>query len=313
LDLFNPEKTMRISRRQFIFSASGAVAASILPFNNLIAQGTGGTFTLIKDNIGTYENRGGTIGWYAAKDALVVVDAQFPESAESCWKGLQKKTARRIDVLLNTHHHGDHTAGNLFLGKHAEKIVAHENVPKLQRRSAEQRGNLDKQVYAGETFTKSWKASPGNETITATYYGPAHTSGDAIIHFENADIVHMGDLIFNRIPPYIDRPAGASIENWAKILGKVYNKYTNDTVFIFGHGNPEYGIRGNREDLLAMRDFLEGLLAYTQKGIKDGKDKEKIADIEKLPGFEVYYSENRKNGISNCVSVAYDELTNAPI
>ena len=303
---------MAISRRQFIISSSGAVASLILPLNKIFAQSDEGTFNLLRRNVGTFENKGGTIGWLATKDALVVVDTQFPESAELCWNGLQKKTDRKIDILLNTHHHGDHTAGNLFFKDHTTRIVAHENVPKLQKKSAEQRGNLDAQVYANETFTKSWIESVGDETVTATYFGPAHTSGDAIIHFEKADVVHMGDLIFNRIPAYIDRPAGASIKGWAEILEKIHEKFSDDTIFIFGHGNPEYGIKGNRKDLLAMRDFLNGLLEYTDKGIKEGKSKDEISAIERLPKFQEYYSERRKNGISRCVSIAYDELTNAP-
>ena len=62
-----------------------------------------------------------------------------------------------------------------------------------------------------------------------------------------------------------------------------------------------------------MRDFLNGLLSYTEKGIKEGKSKDAISNIEKLPGFEVYYTKQRKDGIFRCVSIAYDELTNAPI
>ena len=303
---------MTISRRQFIISTSGTIASMILPLSKLFAQSEEGTFNLIRRNIGTFENRGGTIGWLATKDTLIVVDAQFPESAKICWNGLHKKTDRKIDILFNTHHHGDHTAGNFFFKDFTSRIVAHENVPILQKKAAEQRGNLDAQVYANETFSESWKESIGDETITATYFGPAHTSGDSIIHFENADIVHMGDLIFNRIPPYIDRPAGASIKGWAEILEKIHAIYTDNTIFIFGHGNSEYGIRGNRKDLLAMRDFFDGLLTFTQKGIKEGKSKEEIADIEKLPAFEIYYNERRKDGITRCITIAYDELTNAP-
>jgi glyoxylase-like metal-dependent hydrolase (beta-lactamase superfamily II) len=56
------------------------------------------------------------------------------------------------------------------------------------------------------------------ETIVARYYGPGHTSGDIVISFETSNVVHMGDLMFNRFHPYIDRPAGASIGNWIKTL-----------------------------------------------------------------------------------------------
>jgi len=300
---------MPITRRQFIISSSTAMASLAFPLHKLFAQSSESVFNLLRRNVGTFEQRGGTIGWLATKDALVVVDTQFPESAEICWKGLQKKTTRQIDVLLNTHHHGDHTAGNLFFKPFAKTIVAHENVPQLQKRSAEQRRNLDKQVYANETFEKAWKADAGDEIVTATYFGPAHTSGDAIIHFVNADVVHMGDLIFNRIPPYIDRPAGASIKGWAEILEKAHKIYTDGTQFIFGHGNPNFGITGKRKDLLVMRDFLNGLLEYTQQEIKNGKTKEQIASMEKLPKFPDFYNEKRKNGLARCLNAAYEELT----
>jgi len=303
---------MTFTRRQFIINTSGAIVTMILPLNKLFAQSNGGTFTLLRRNVGTFENRGGVIGWLASQDALIVVDTQFPDSAKLCWNGLQKKAERNIDVLLNTHHHGDHTAGNYFFKDFTSRIVGHENVPILQKKAAEQRGNLDTQIYANETFTESWKETVGNETITATYFGPAHTSGDSIIHFENANVVHMGDLIFNRIPPYIDRPAGANIRNWIEILEKIHEKYSDETIFIFGHGNPEFGITGMRKDLLAMRNFLSGLLEYTQNGIKESKSKEEIAMVEKLPDFQEYFSDNREDGISRCLSIAYDELTNAP-
>ena len=54
------------------------------------------------------------------------------------------------------------------------------------------------QVYASTLFAKEWKTEVGDEVIRATYFGPAHTNGDAIIHFEKANVVHMGDLVFNR-------------------------------------------------------------------------------------------------------------------
>lgn len=300
---------MAITRRHFIITSTSALTAWAFPFNKIFAQASQGTFNVLRRNVGTFEHRGGTIGWLADKEALVVVDTQFPESAEICWNGLQKKTTRKIDVLLNTHHHGDHTAGNFFFNHHTSRIVAHENVPVLQKKAAEQRGTPDQQVYANETFAESWQENLGSEIISARYYGPAHTGGDAVIHFQKADIVHMGDLIFNRIPPYIDRPAGASIQNWAEILENIHKQYSDETIFIFGHGNPEYGISGSRSDLLAMRDFLSGLLEYTREGIKQGKSREEIAAIERLPKFNEYYNERRKDGIASCIKTAFEELT----
>ena len=58
------------------------------------------------------------------------------------------------------------------------------------------------------------------------YFGPAHTDGDSFIHFENTNIVHMGDLMFNRRHPFVDRSAGANIKNWIKVLHRATRKFT---------------------------------------------------------------------------------------
>ena len=70
------------------------------------------------------------------------------------------------------------------------------------------------------------------------YYGPAHTSGDAVVTFEKANVAHVGDLVFNRRHPYIDRPAGASIANWIKVLEGTVADHDGGTIYIFGHAAP---------------------------------------------------------------------------
>jgi glyoxylase-like metal-dependent hydrolase (beta-lactamase superfamily II) len=60
-------------------------------------------------------------------------------------------------------------------------------------------------LYQDITFGDSWKQKIGKESIRTYYFGAAHTNGDAIIHFEKANIAHMGDLLFNQRPPVIDK------------------------------------------------------------------------------------------------------------
>jgi glyoxylase-like metal-dependent hydrolase (beta-lactamase superfamily II) len=62
--------------------------------------------------VGYFPGRGGTIGWLATPDAAVIVDTQFPETAAICLAGLPDRANRPVDVVLNTHHHADHTSGN---------------------------------------------------------------------------------------------------------------------------------------------------------------------------------------------------------
>ncbi|SHK16125.1 MBL fold metallo-hydrolase [Rhodothermus profundi] len=296
-----------MNRRSFL---QQTVAACLLPLigpRRLSLQED--PFRLLRRNVGIFTGRGGTIGWLATSEALIVVDAQFPETATQCWEGLHARTERRIDALINTHHHRDHTAGNRALKPHARQIIAHRNVPELQRRAARQQGTLDQQVYADRTFDTQLMLEAGDERVHVVYYGPAHTGGDAIIFFEKANIVHVGDLVFNRMPCFIDLPGGATTEGWIAALERLHTTYESDTQFIFGHGHPRYGVVGSRADLLVMRDFLEGLRRYVEAGLKAGKSVDELAAVDRLPDFPEHYLESWQQGIPNAIRAVYQELT----
>lgn len=286
-------------------------AAATLPIHKLFAAVQESPFTTLRRNVGTFVGRGGTIGWLVNNDAVVIIDSQFPESAQTCISGLEEMTDIDFDMLINTHHHGDHTAGNpAFKGK-VKRIVAHQNVPDLQKASAESRGQeaLDAQVYPDTTYDKTWKEDVGDETVHLTHYGPAHTGGDSVIYFEKANVAHMGDLMFNRAHPFIDRGAGASISNWITTLNSTAKDLPSDAMYIFGHGNSDYGITGSNEDLEVMSEFLGALLDYTQKGIDAGKSKEEIMNTETLDGFEEFKAPGWRLPLSANIEVAYAELT----
>lgn len=265
-------------------------------------------FRPLRRGVGLFTGRGGAIGWLVNRDALAVVDTQFPDTAALCLAGLPGRDARRIDVVINTHHHGDHTSGNAVFKAVAKSIVAHENAPKLQLARAEKDGTVDKQVFADTTFPEAWRRDLGDETVTAQYFGAAHTNGDIVVHFERANVVHMGDLTFNRIYPVIDRPGGASIRGWITLLEQVVKTYPADAIYIFGHGNAKFGVTGGHADIAAFRDYLSGLLAHVEKEIAAGKTKEQIVALENLPGFEPFHLP-LPNRLGSNLGVAFDELT----
>jgi cyclase len=267
-------------------------------------------FKPLRRDVGIFTGRGGTIGWLAAKDGLVVVDTQFPDTAATCLVGLPGLAGRTLDVVINTHHHSDHTSGNPVFKPATRTIVAHANVPKLQLAAAEKAGTVTSQVYADETFTEVWSREIGSEIVSAEYFGPAHTSGDVIVHFERANVVHMGDFMFNRLYPVIDRPAGASVRSWLKILEATAKNYPADAIYVFGHGNPKFGVTGVRGDLLVMRDYFAGLIDYVEQGLKAGKTKEQIIALDNLPGFpDFHVSPPTANRLPGNLGAVFDELT----
>lgn len=296
---------MTIDRRSFIVSSSAAAAAVILWPQLGLEAAQAQPFTELRGGVGTFTGQGGTIGWYVSKDAVVVIDSQFPRTARNCLKGVQQRASRPIDLLINTHHHGDHTNGNPVFRDHVQHIVAHENVPTWQWNQARERELKDPTV-ADILYRDGMTLDVGDETIRLTYHGRAHTSGDSIIHFEEANIVHVGDLVFNRYPAFIDRDAGATIHGWMSILDIAHSTFDDETLFIFGHGKT---ITGSRADLPYMRDFLGGLLAFAEAGIKAGKTKEEVSTTKRLPDFPDNFSPGWENGISNGLEKAYEELT----
>src|SRR5688572_7968802 len=267
-------------------------------------------FKSLRRDVGYFTARGGSIGWLVNKDALAAVDTQFPDTAPLFLNGLPGRSGRKLDVLVNSHHHGDHTGGNGEFKPETKMIVAHANVPGLQRTRAERDGTLDRQVYADTTFPLTLRKELGGEVISAKYHGAAHTSGDIVTLFEKANVIHMGDLMFNRIYPAIDRPGGASIRNWIVVLEAVAKSYPSDAMYVFGHGSTKFGVTGKTGDLLVFRDYLSGLLDYTQKKIKAGEPKEKIVVLENLPGFPDYHMPaGPANRLPSNLNVAFDELT----
>lgn len=303
---------MSITRRRFLILSSATVSA--IPLRSLLlAQAPHANsetrFEAIRRNVGYFMGRGGTIGWLVDPEALVVVDTQFPDTARLCLDGLKERSRRAIDVVINTHHHGDHTGGNGVFRDAAKAILAHARVPELLKRQAAQNPEAPAPVLPTLTFDDSWSTEAGDERVTAKHYGPAHTGGDAAIHFERAQIVHMGDLLFLERHPFIDRPAGASIQNWISTLERISTAMDRSTIYIAGHAKTGLPVTVEREALLRLRDYFDAALTHARRGITAGQSRDEITALESLKGFEEYQSAPPRLTLASTLGVAYDELT----
>lgn len=310
---------MPMTRRDLVFQGALATGA-VLTARSLFAQAPAAASTPapappalmpvwkeLRGGVGTFSASGGTIGWLVTPDAAVVVDTQMPDPARLFLDGFRGRTARTIDLVINTHHHWDHTGGNGVLRPAAATIVAHANVPALQRRAAEER-NLGEQTYADTTFTDAWRRDLGSEVVSARHFGPAHTGGDIVVHFEKADVVHMGDLVFNRLYPRIDRAGGASIRGWIEVMEKTAALYGDSPVYVFGHVKPELPATGTKADLLYHRDYLSALLDYAGKGLAAVRSVEEIAAAEALPGFPDHVGRGTMLSLATNLRIACEEL-----
>lgn len=296
-----------MQRRSFLRTAGLTAGVMALSSKELLAalmQQPAFKIKMLRGDIGIFTERGGTIGFYQSKDGYAVIDSEFPDQAKHLIDELKKMKEMPFKFLINTHHHGDHTGGNISFKDIAEHVVGHENCLANYKRVSEQNKSVDKQLYQDITFGDGWKQKIGKEKIRAYYFGAAHTNGDAIIHFEHANIAHMGDLLFNQMHPYIDRSAGASIKNWIQVIEKTRSTFDKDTIFIFGHAGDPEKVTGNLDDLAAFEDYLQKLLDFVSSEIKSGKTKEEIIKNKEIPGLSW-----KASGADRSLTAAYDELT----
>jgi cyclase len=254
---------------------------------------------------GIFTEKGGTILFMINKGGIVVVDSQFPDSAQHLVDELKKKSEKPFKLLINTHHHGDHTAGNIVFKGLSEHVLAHANSKINQQNVAIKQKTEDKQLYPDQTYTNLWCEKIGNEKICLQYFGAGHTNGDSFVHFKNANIVHAGDLVFNRRHPVIDKTAGADIASWIRVLEQATNQYSKKTIYISGHAAAGYETVLGKSDVLAFRDYLGNLLNLASSSFKAGMSKEEYMKTKEIPGSPEW----KGDGISRGLEAAWLEVS----
>lgn len=260
--------------------------------------------TMLRNDVGIFEEKGGTIAFLLSKKGIAIVDSQFPDQSKHLIDELKKRSEQPFKLLINTHHHGDHSSGNISFKGIVEHVLAHENSKKNQENSAKQNKSEDKQLYPDQTYTDTWCQKVGKEKICLNYYGAGHTNGDSFVHFQHANIVHCGDLVFNRRHPYVDRTAGANMKSWIEVLDKALNKYDKDTIYVFGHAATGYKVTGTSDELNKFRDYIGNVLKFVEGEIKAGKTKEEVLKTTIIPGGEEW----KTDGIQRPLGAAWDEL-----
>ena len=297
-----------MQRRQFLQGTGLSLAMLAMANNKTLANflmQPAYKFTLLRNDVGIFTEQGGTIAWLSNNSGMAVVDSQFVDPATHLIAELKKISSKPLNYLINTHHHGDHTGGNLAFKGLAEKVVGHTNCLANHQKTTAAQKSEDKQLFADTVFQDQWKTKVGAERIQAHYFGAGHTNGDIIVHFEHANIAHMGDLMFNKRFPFIDRPGGANIQSWVNVLDKTIAKFDKDTLFVFGHSADPLKVTGGKEEIRAMQNYLEKLLMFVKNEMKAGKSKEDILKAQSIPGAEDFQGQ----GIQRSLTAAYEELT----
>lgn len=219
--------------------------------------------------------QGGNIGVSTGEDGVFMIDDQFAPLTGKIQAAVAELSDQPIRFLINTHWHYDHTGGNENLGKAGAVIVAHDGV----RRRMEAGGLIEffnnrippapKAALPVITFADSVTFHLNGDEIHVFHVPPAHTDGDSIIHFKKANVVHMGDLFFNGLYPFIDGSSGGSVDGVIAAAEKVHAMIDDETKIIPGHG-PLAG----RAELAAYIEMLKDVRARVGALVDSGKSRD---------------------------------------
>lgn len=217
---------------------------------------------------------GGNLGLSTGDDGIVLVDDGLDALARMTLAAINDITGRPVDFVINTHVHGDHIGGNAALHEAGATIVGHENI---RRRLIEDDGaSADGAPAPAEslpeiTFAQSVTFHLNGQEAFVFHVANAHTDGDSVIHFREADVVHAGDVLFNGLFPFIDLDSGGSVSGYIAAQEDILSIVGPETRIIPGHG-PLASI----EDLRAARDMLVDSRRRVKELVDAGRSEEEI-------------------------------------
>jgi len=226
----------------------------------------------VRGNIFLLTGPGGNIGVSAGEESVLLIDDEYAPLTDKLKAAIAVISNKPVQFVINTHWHQDHTGGNGNLRQAGATIVAHENVRK--RLSTEQVVEAFKMTIPPSpkvalpviTFTQDMTFHLNGDEIYIFHPESAHTDGDAIIYFRKSNVIHLGDLFFNGMYPFIDISAGGSIDGMITAVDRVLQICNAETKVIPGHGvvSDKAGLEGYRKMLVTVRDRIA-------RQIKEGK------------------------------------------
>ncbi|MEO7726323.1 MAG: MBL fold metallo-hydrolase [Burkholderiales bacterium] len=228
--------------------------------------------TQLTKNIYMLEGEGGNIGVSAGEDGVLLVDDQFGPLTERILAAIKAITDKPVRFVVNTHWHFDHTSGNANFSQAGAVIIAQENLRK--RLLTEQRIEFFKKPYGPLppaarptiTFRDAVTLHFNGDEVTAFHAPRAHTDGDSIVHFPGANVLHMGDIYFAGIYPFIDYGTGGSIRGFIAAVDRALKIADDNTKIIPGHGP-----LSDKAQLQAYRNMLVKVSAHIRVMVKAKK------------------------------------------
>jgi glyoxylase-like metal-dependent hydrolase (beta-lactamase superfamily II) len=241
----------------------------------------------LADNLTLLSGPGGNVAVLNGPDGKFVVDTFVLPAWVKFKQSLDAISNASLKTVVNTHWHFDHVDNNAALHAAGATILAHENTKKRMSEAHEllvlglhfPPSPVD--ALPQQTFATTRKLEANGETLVLEHLAPAHTDTDVFVHFQKANVIHMGDTFFNSIYPYIDASTGGSVKGMIAAANRVLPLANDSTKIVPGHGP-----LGGKAELVQFRDMLTtagdrvGKLKSAGKSAQEAVAAKPLADLE---------------------------------
>jgi cyclase len=245
----------------------------------------GGAFAYVQEGGGLCVANAGLI---VGPEGCIVIDALFAPSMTRAFRDeIRRVTDKPVRLLINTHHHVDHTLGNVLFPEAA--IVSHANARREQQRVglgvldllrpripeliAETEGIQPR--FPDFTFTDGLSLDFGDRAIRLLHLGPAHTIGDALVLLPAERLLFAGDVAFHYVTPL---GLEGHIGGWVDVCDRV-DGMEIDTI-VPGHG-PVAG----KPELREMRGYLSTIREQARAAFDSGQPEGEAASAIDLGAY----------------------------
>jgi len=215
----------------------------------------------------------GNVGISVGEDGVFMIDTQMQRFAAALDAAQREVSGdRAVDLVLNTHLHGDHVLGNAYFAEQGAAVLAHPSVREalINPVTAQLTGRTPEPLSGG--FLPTVGVTQGdvitlNGRTARLHHTPdAHTNGDLFVVFEDADVIHAGDLLFSGWFPYIDLDNGGTVLGYIAAMQAIVDQAGENTQIIPGHG--PLSTRADLEESIAMlTQAREAVAALVEQGM----------------------------------------------
>ena len=220
----------------------------------------------LTDSLTMLSGPGGNVVVLNGRDGKFVVDTFIQGAWDKLKVSLDGIGPAPIKAAIDTHWHFDHADNNADFRKSGAAVIAHENTTKRMSQKHELKTlgmtfpPSPPEALPTQTFKDTHTIDANNDQIKLGYVPPAHTDTDIYILFSKGDVLHLGDLFFNGMYPFIDASTAGTINGMIGAADICLKLAGGSTKIVPGHGP-----LGDRAALTTFRDMMVTVRDRVQK------------------------------------------------